>query len=400
MTRAQTIETPAVAEDFSLVLGGPLFQIFRRAYLSGDGLELIRRRIIVITAFSWLPLLVLSAGKGTAWGNLVSLPFIHDIDAHARLLISLPLIIGAELIVHQRMRDVIKQFLERGLIPDEARQQFDRAVASANRLRNSLTAELLLVAFVYGVGFLFIWRRFAALEVSSWYGVIENGKLQLSLAGWWFGLVSLPLFQFLLFRWYYRLFIWARFLWQVSRIKLDLLPTHPDRSAGLGFLSNVSFAFVPLLLAQGALVAGTMANRIFYTGAHLIDFKLDIIGAVVFALVFVLAPLLVFSPQLGQIKRTGLREYGALAQQYVREFDTKWLRGGAPSDEPLVGSSDIQSLADLGNSYEVIKGMNWVPFSTKTVMQLAVTTVAPMLPLVLTMVPLDELIKRLLKIVF
>jgi len=229
---------------------------------------------------------------------------------------------------------------------------------------------------------------------------MENGKLHLSPAGSWFGLVSLPLFQFLLFRWYYRLFIWARFLWQVSRIKLDLLPTHPDRSAGLGFLSNVSFAFVPLLLAQGVLVAGTMANRIPYGGAHLIDFKLDIIGAVAFVLLFILGPLLVFSPQLGQVKRNGRREYGALAQRYVREFDTKWLRGGAPMDEAFIGSSDIQSLADLGNSYEVVREMNLVPFSTKTVMQLAVTTVAPMLPLVLTMVPLDELIQRLLKILF
>lgn len=395
-----TIQSRPDAEDFSLVLGGPLFQIFRRAYLSGDGLELLRRRIIVITTFSWLPLLLLSVVRGTAWGNLVSLSFIHDIDAHVRFLISLPLIVGAELIVHERMRSVIKEFLERGLIPDQARQQFDKAVVSANRLRNSVTAELLLVAFVYGVGVLFIWRRFGALDVSSWYGAIENGRLHLSLAGWWFGLVSLPLFQLLLFRWYYRLFIWARFLWQVSRVRLDLLPTHPDRSAGLGFLSNVSFAFVPLLLAQGALVAGTMSNRILYGGAHLIDFKLDIIGAVAFVLLFVLGPLLVFSPQLGQVKRNGRREYGALAQRYVREFDTKWLRGGAPRDEPFVGTGDIQSLADLGNSYEVIREMNLAPFNTKTVLQLAVTTVAPMLPLVLTMVPLDELVQRLLKIVF
>ena len=326
MTSAQTVESREVAEDFSLVLGGPLFQIFRRAYLSGSALELLRRRIIVITTTSWLPLLLLSAWKGTAWGNLVSLPFIHDIDAHARLLISLPLIIAAELMVHQRMRNVTRQFLERGLIPEEARQQLDKAVASAKRLRNSVTAELLLVAFVYGVGVLFIWRRFGALEVSSWYE-IENGRLHLSPAGWWFGLVSLPLFQFLLFRWYYRLLIWARFLWQVSRIKLELLPTHPDRSAGLGFLSNVSFAFVPLLLAQGALAAGTMANRILYAGGHLIDLKLDIIGVVAIVLLFVLGPLLVFSPQLSRAKRKGRREYGALAQHYVREFDTKWLRG-------------------------------------------------------------------------
>ena len=391
---------PKATEDFSLVLGGPLFQIFRRTYLSGSGLELLRRRVIIITGISWLPLLLLSAAKGTAWGNLVSLPFIHDIDAHARFLVSLPLIIGAELIVHERMRDVIKQFLERRLIPEQAREQFDRAVASANRLRNSLTAELLLIVFVYGVGVLFIWPRYAALEGSSWYGLDNHGSLHLSPAGWWFALVSLPFFQFLLFRWYYRLFIWARFLWQVSRIKLDLFPTHPDRAAGLGFLSNVSYAFIPLLLAQGALLGGTMANRILYAGARVIDFKLDIIGAVVVVLLFVLGPLLVFSSQLGQAKRKGRREYGALAQRYVREFDAKWLRGAAPADETFVGSGDIQSLADLGNSYAVINEMRLVPFDTKTLIQLAVATVAPMSPLVLTMIPLDQLLERLVKIVF
>ena len=72
-------------------------------------------------------------------------------------------------------------------------------------------------------------------------------------------------------------------------------------------------------------------------------------------LCLVFGPLLVFAPQLAQAKRTGLREYGTLAERYVREFDAKWLRGGAPAGEPLVGSADIQSLADLGNSFEVVR---------------------------------------------
>jgi len=77
----------------------------------------------------------------------------------------------------------------------------------------------------------------------------------------------------------------------------------------------------------------------------------------------ILGPLLVFSPKLEAAKRKGLREYGTLAQRYVRECDDKWLRGGRPADEPLIGSADIQSLADLGNSFEVVKGMRWAPFT-------------------------------------
>ena len=100
------------------------------------------------------------------------------------------------------------------------------------------------------------------------------GKLQPTLAGWWFGCVSLPIIQFLLLRWYFRLFIWTRFLWQVSRIKLNLVPTHPDRAGGLGFLSIVTYAFAPLVVAQGVLHAGVMANKIFYADAKLTDFKM------------------------------------------------------------------------------------------------------------------------------
>ena len=107
-----------------------------------------------------------------------------------------------------------------------------------------------------------------------------------------------------------------------------------------------------------------------------------------------------FSRELEAAKRNGLREHGVLAQRYVREYDRKWLRGGAPPDEPLVGSADIQSLADLGNSFEVLKEMRYVPFSLTTVFQLAVITLLPVLPLTLTMISLEELLERLLKMVF
>ena len=95
-----------------------------------------------------------------------------------------------------------------------------------------------------------------------------------------------------------------------------------------------------------------------------------------------------------------MREYGTLAQRYAREFDRKWLRGGAPADEPLIGSADIQSLADLGNSFEVVKGMRSVPFNLQTVLQLAVATLLPVAPLLLTMFSLEEVLLRLVTIVF
>ncbi len=386
--------------DFSLVLGGPLYQLWRRTRLSGHAMQLLHRRIFAALLLLWLPLLMLSIAEGHAWGGSVKLPFLRDVEMHVRLLLALPLLILAELVVHQRMRRVVQQFVDRNLIPDAAREKFDAAVASAIRLRNSITAELLLIAFVYGVGVLFVWRTHVKLEGSNWYGVAEGGRLQPSLAGWWMGLVSLPLFQFVLLRWYFRLFIWARFLWQVSRIALKIVPTHPDRCGGLGFLEPVIHAFSPVLVAQGALLAGMMANRIFYAGAKLPEFKMEIIGLVGVMVFAVLGPLLVFTFRLSEAKHTGEREYGTLAHRYVREFDRKWLRGGAAADEPLIGSADIQSLADMGNSFQVVEGMRLAPFTIRTVLRLGVITLLPVAPLLLTMIPLEALLAKLLQAVF
>jgi hypothetical protein len=388
------------APDFSIVLGGPLFQLFRKAHLTGDALELVRHRIIIISLFTWLPLLVLSALEGQLLGGSAAVPFLRDLDIHIKFLIIVPLLIVAELVVHQRMRFVVKQFLERNLISKSALPRFDAAIASAFRLRNSVLAEVLLIVFVYVVGVLIIWRQYSSLATATWYAVPTEGGLKLSLSGVWYGYISLPIFQFLLMRWYFRIFIWMRFLWQVSRIGLSLIPTHPDRVGGLGFLSNTVFAFTPLAVAHGGLLAGFIANRIFYLGAALPQFKIEIAVLVIFVLCMVLGPLLLFAPQLAEAKRRGNREYGTLAERYVREFDAKWLRGGAPADEPLVGSGDIQSLADLSNSFEVVRTMRIAPVTKEAFVQLVVATLAPVVPLALTMMPVEELLKKLIGIVF
>ncbi len=385
--------------DFSLVSGGPLFQLWRRTRLSGDDLQWPQRRVLTLVVLAWLPLLVLSLANGTAWGTGIELAFLKDVEIQTRMLVALPLLIAAELSVHQRMRPMVRAFLDRGLVTGQARAQFDAAIDSAMRLRNSVTAEVLILALVYVVGVGFVWRNEVALDVASWYGTPVDGRLHPSPAGWWLGCVSLPMLQFLLLRWYFRLFIIARFFWQVARLELNIVPTHPDRSGGLGFLAMESKVFAPLMLAQGVLLAGMIASRIFHAGASLPQFKPELFAIVVLMLLVVLGPLLVFSPRLAAAKRRGQLEYGGLAQRYVREYDVKWLRGGAAKDEAFLGSGDIQSLADLGNGFEVINSMRVTPFTLQSVLQLALVTLLPVLPLTLTMFSLQELLNRLVKAV-
>jgi hypothetical protein len=148
------------------------------------------------------------------------------------------------------------------------------------------------------------------------------------------------------------------------------------------------------------MLAGLVAERVLYRGENLVSFKLQIGGFVAFFVLAIVGPLLMFTPQMARAKRKGLADYGLLAQRYVEGFEQKWvLRDPAPADE-LLGASDIQSLADLGNSYALVRDMRPVPFGLQDIARLAAATAAPLLPLLLTIFSPDELIMRVIKVAF
>ena len=382
--------------DFSLVLGGPVFQFFRRSHLAGDGLELLHRRLLIITMAAWLPMLFLAALRSST--GEVRLSFLHDLQVQVRFLIALPVLIAAELIVHSRIRPVVRRFVERRIVLPQDLGRFHSAIDSAVRLRNSVPIEIGLLIFAYALS-LWLWNIRVAVEASTWYAS-PIGRWHLTPAGCWYVFVSIPILQFILLRWYLRLFVWFRFLWQISRINLNLIATHPDRCAGLAFLGKSAYAFGPILFAQGAMLAGLVASRVLYRGESLLSFKLQIAGFVAFFVLAILGPLLMFTPRMARAKRKGLADYGLLAQRYVESFEQKWVLRDPATFEELLGSGDIQSLADLGNSYAMVRDMRAVPFGLEDISRLAAATAAPLLPLLLTIFSPEELITRILKVMF
>lgn len=384
--------------DFSLMLGGPLFQLFRRAHLSGNMLELLRRRVIFATTICWLPLLLLSLLTGIHHAEDTFIPFYLDAGAQARFLIAVPFMLLAEITVHRRMRFVVKEFLSRQLVPSNAVAAFENARDSAYRLRNSITAEISLLVIVVTFMLAITVPTLKSLAHNTWFLTVSGDTSEFTAAGFWYVCVSLPIFQFLLLRWYFRIFIWFRFLWNVSRIKLNLVPSHPDKEGGLGFLSEVADAFSTLALAHGALLAGMLANRIFHLGGNLLEFKVELVALVSLMLTLIIAPLLLFTGQLIHTKRIYMREFGQLAVRYSREFDAKWLEGKAPAEEPFIGSADIQSLADLGNSFQNVQGMKFFLIRQDSIIQIVMATLLPVAPLLLTIMPLEELLKKLLSL--
>jgi len=385
--------------EFSLVQGGLLFHACRRAHLSGEEPELLRRRVLVVTLFVWLPLLILSILDGHAFGGAIKIPFAHDLEANVRFLIALPLLIIAEVTVRRRLGAAVRKFVERRIVAKEDMPRFDAAIISTLRLRDSFAAEMLLLVLVYTLG-LWIWRSQVALGTATWYASPQSAHVHLTLAGYWYAYVSIPIFQFILLRWYMRLVLWFRLLWQVSRLNLRLSAAHPDLAGGIGFLGRSSYSFGPFLFAQGALLSGVIASRVLYDGQSLQSFKMEAAGCVGFFLLVILGPLVMFTPHLVRAQRKGRRKYGLLANRYVFGFEEKWLQDEVPGTSELLGTQDLQALADLGNSYAVVRRMRLVPFGLTDVTRLAYLTAAPLLPLALTIVPLEELMNRLFKILF
>jgi hypothetical protein len=313
--------------------------------------------------------------------------------------VAVPLLIIAEVLVHRRMVVVVRQFIERGIITGDVRSRFDQIIASTFRLRNSAWFEAVLVVFCF-TGAHWIWRERFALPVATWYAVKSGGIMSLSKAGYWYVFISLPIFRFLLFRWYFRIFLWYQFLWRVRALPLQLNFYHPDRAAGLGFLAGSIPAFSPVLLAQTTLLSGAIADRILHTGARLGDFKVEIAGAIVFLMLVVLAPLAFFAVHLEYASRFAKLEFGALSSKYVDSFRDKWVQHKTENPEPLLGTPDLQSLADLGNSYKTVTEMRLFPIGKEPLIRLVATLILPLLPLIVTVIPLKEVVNWVFKLAF
>lgn len=399
MSDGATVRSELLAESpssFSLVLGGPLYQLLLRIGLVKPPLDRVQWRIFVITTLAWVPLFVLTALTGHLAGG-VKIPFFRDFEVHARLLVALPLLIVAEVAIHRRVRVLLLQFLHRQIITPAVAPKFEDILESAVRLRNSLAVEVGIIFFIVLMGG--FWRReFLTLQSGTWYATIANGAEVKTPAGYWYYSVSLPVFQFIVLRWYFRLFVWARLLRQVSKLELNLVPTHPDRTCGLGFLDGSVLTMAPFLLAHSCLLGGYLANRILYEGAKLPSYRLEIGVVALFLALLALGPLCVFTPPLLKARRQGLLNYGRLASDYVIGFDRKWIGGRRSPDEPLVGTGDIQSLADLANTFSIVRSITPFPFGRSSLIGLAVIVALPLLPLTLTMFSLEELAIRLLKI--
>ena len=382
-----TTHEPGSHHGPSLVKGGPSYHLARRLGLEPPTSSRRLFKLLLLILLTWAPLVLLSLFQG----GRAAIPLLHDPMIYSRFLFVVPLLELAQVVVAASLGVQTRHFLESGLVSEAHRPRFQWARAEAIRLRGSVVAEAVLIGLALVVSVLS--RVIFKLDAqdSTW----ERMGTSITPAGWWYILISLPVLLFLILRWLWTFLLWAGFLFRVSRLDLELTPTHPDHAGGLGFLGWGVASFAIVLLAISAVLSGSLAGEILFRGSSLNELKYHVIVFVVLAIAIVHAPLLAFTGRLGRCRFRGLLEFGTLIGRHDRAFDEKWIKARDADRAELLGSPDVSSLADIAAVYEHVEAVQLIPFDKKALFVLIAAALIPMIPLIGTALPLQEILSKL-----
>ena len=385
--------------SFFLFPGGPFDRIQTVLRLERPGQPGTIRRAIVFGIITWLPLVTLASLQDLALGAQPKQSLLLDFFSYARFLLAVPMLILGETFCSKELALVVKQFVLTGVVRDADLPLFNRNVKSLLRLIDSSMVELILVILAY-TGAISSVMTSLSLGNETWMVREVQGRYVLSFAGWWYVAVSLPLYYFIASRWLWRIFLWARFLLQVARMNIRVIPAHPDLAGGLAFVGDSPAAFTLPVFAYGCVLAGRLANEVMYAGKELLSFKFIILAFLLLELLLFAGPIMVFSGPLSRAKRKGLLQYEGLASIMAQHFERKWMEGAAADEKEALGQPDFSSLADLNQSVTLARRMNPVPFKLMGVVPLILAALVPLIPVVAIEIPLDDVLKALLKALF
>ena len=379
-------------DDVSLFRGGLFYRAQVRAGLINAERWNVGRRVVIILVLTWLPLVIITALFDR--DQLVSL--LTDYEVYSRVAIAIPILIIGQLVMEDRFIVVARHVRKAQLLSDEDLRKLNHVLARIRQLRDSPLSELIILALIF-VDLVLIWKSRVALG-PAWAVYRNGGVSQLKLAGWYYGLVSAPIYQLLLALCFLKWLLWCFFLFRLSRMNLELVATHPDGHGGLGFLGLSPIGFVPMAMAVSAVIGASWSNAIREHGARLTNFKFSAIILIVLMFLIALAPLALFVRKLDLLRRTAMLQYAVLAQRQANYLQRKWFSQPDPEGTQLT-VAEISALADFALSYKNIKQLRPFPADKGTLIGLALAVTTPLFPAVLAEFPLSVIVKGLLQAV-
>ena len=382
--------------EFLAAHGGPFFELQRRlGALEEDALHAGRRALIFI-ALAWGVPLVLSVLQGHAFGPPDTGPYLLDFSALARFFIATGLFLLAEQQVESGLRGKLAGFVRAPILAPESFAPAARAVVRSLKLRDSVAAEIVCLALAVGMAINWMFHLFAADE-SGWAAQVSDAGAHVTLPGWWSVAVSVPLFNFLLFRGLWRYLVWAMLLWRIASLKMRLVATHPDGKGGLGFIADYPNAYSTFVLGLSASMAMIVVRHVFDRNISSVTFGYILAGwlAIVFALFAF--PLLAFSRPLAELKDKSVEAYGAAATRFHRAGERSVLGRNVVANDAAENADGAG--ADPSPQFLAARKLSVLLMNRSAIAPLAVCALAPFAIAGATRLPYKEvfaLVKKLL----
>jgi hypothetical protein len=378
--------------ELSVVRGDLLFRLQRRVGLvPAGGLGLVRRAVFW-SLLAWLPIVLWALYVGRALPGVAGEPLLAHFGVHARFLVAVPLLILAEGPVHALTTRLLPQFVHSGVVPPAGVEPFRAAIAATARLRDATLPWAVMLGIV--VAFASTSEMVHRSHEIEW----EGGPVgRPGFGALWYLYVARSIYLTLVLAWLWRVVLLAVLFWRIARLDLALVPTHPDRVGGLGFLERVPPLFAPVPLAIGCVVASRWAHDAVYHGLALPSLKVQMIAFVVLSVVLFLLPLAAFAGPLKRAKKQALLDYGALVGRHGRLVHERWIQGKPVGDEGLLAAPELGPVADTAAVYDAVKSMRTFLVGKATIVPLVAAAVAPMLAVLALQVPVKDLVLTLVK---
>jgi hypothetical protein len=325
--------------------------------------------------------------------------YFEDPTVYCRYLVAILIMVFTERMADNRVGLLIQQFRDAQILNGQDRAKFATAVRLADKRASSRGMELLIlgVAFAWSVT---TTRLATVVSSDNWEGAVAaDGGVVLSWAGDVSAFTSNTLFMFLILRWFWRFTIWASLLRTTSRLQLQIMPLHPDRCGGLGFLGIFPGIFSGLIFALSCVIAAS-----FYKlspvigGADQYLWLAVIVWLLLISFIF-LGPLLFFLRPLYMARERSMLDYGRLAHGHHLEFHRKWILGRRPGGD-ILGSAEPSSLSDLNASVQTVHEMRTFPIDRPALVQLLLSAGGPLLVMAALRMPLGELLKLIVGVLF
>jgi hypothetical protein len=377
-------------QEFSLVRGDALLRAQRAIGLvPKDGLG-VGRRALLLALVAWAPLAGWALLQRRAFPGEVPEPLLHHFGIHVRCLVAIPLLVIAEAVSHGVTTRLVPQFVNAGLVTETGRARFRETLRGVAQLRDRALPWTVLLGLLVAV--LFVSPSPAANHELTWAGESAGG-----FGAFWFTWVMRPIFTVLLLAWVWRLVLAFVLNARLARLELALVPTHPDRAGGLGFLEGLPAAFSPVVLALSTVLASRWAHDVVYHGVHVAELRMPMIAFGVVVVVLFLAPLLPWLGPLAAARKRAELEYGALVAQHGRLVRRRWIGRETVEDGGLLSAPEIGPVADTIALYDAARGMRTLPIGRRSLVAVLLPAAIPLLAVLAIEIPLKDLLLGLLK---